>query len=251
MKKVDKLVEIWQDIPNAVTDQIDLSQKEIINRYMDVFHIGEYFYVIFNTQKAEMEYVSPKILTILDYNPEEFTLQLVMESIHPEDIPYYFHYEQSAVRFFSELSPDLFFKYKFSYDYRIKAKCGAYKRLLQQIIPVYYFPEGGVRTLGIFTDITHLNVRGIPKLSFIGMQGAPSFYNVHLEKEFSISESLFTNREKEILTEVLAGKTSKQIAENLNLSIHTIKTHRKNILKKSGSESLSDLLSKSVREGWI
>ncbi len=251
MKKVDKLVEIWQDIPNVVSEQIDLSQKEIINRYMDVFHVGEYFYVIFNTQKAEMEYVSPKATAILGYETHEFTLQLVMDNVHTDDIPYYFHYEQSAVRFFSELSPDLFFKYKFSYDYRIKNKTGTYKRILQQVVPIYYFPEGGVRTLAIFTDISHLIVQGIPKLSFIGMQGAPSYYNVHLQKEFSLSEKLFTKREQEILSEVLSGKSSQQIAEILNLSIHTIKTHRKNILKKSGCESLSDLLSKSVREGWV
>ncbi len=251
MKKVDKLVEIWSDIPRGVIEQVDLSQKEIINRYMDVFHVGEYFYLIFNTQIAEMEYVSPKATTILGYEPEEFTLQLVMDSVHSEDIPYYFHYEQSAVRFFSELSPDLFYKYKFSYDYRIQTKTGSYKRMLQQIIPIYYFPEGGVRTLVIFTDISHLNVQGIPKLSFIGMKDAPSYYNVHLQKEFRLSEKLFTKREQEILTEVLAGKSSQQIAETLNLSVHTVKTHRKNILKKSGCDGLSELLSKSVREGWV
>jgi len=251
MKKVDKLIEIWQGIPMAVTEQIDLSQKEIINRYMEVFHIGEYFYVIFNTQKAEMEYVSPQIVKILGYTPEEFQLQLVIESIHSEDIPYYYHYEQSAVKFFSGLPKESFFNYKFSYDYRIKTKEGSYKRVLQQIVPVYYFPEGGARTLGIFTDITHLNVQGIPKLSFIGMKGEPSYYNIHLNQEFSMAEKLFTKREKEILEEVLKGFNSKQISEKLNVSVHTIHTHRKNILQKSGCSNLSELLAKSVREGWL
>ncbi len=251
MEKVNKLVEIWQGIPTIVSEQIDLSQKEIINRYMDVFHIGEYFYVIFNTQSAQMEYISPKVSSILGYDVKDFTLQLVMESIHSDDTPYYYHYEQSAVRFFSGLSPELFFKYKFSYDYRIKALDGSFKRVLQQIVPIYYFPEGGVRTLGIFTDITHLNVQGIPKLSFIGMEGAPSYYNVHLQKEFSLSEKLFTNREKQILKEVLSGQTSKEISEKLNLSIHTVNTHRKNILKKSSCANLQELLAKSVREGWV
>ncbi len=100
MDKVDKLKDIWDNIPKVVTEQIDLSQKELINRYIDIFHFGEYFYVIFNTRTAEMEYVSPNIEKILGYMPNDFYLQVVMDNIHQEDLPYYYHYEQSAVRFF-------------------------------------------------------------------------------------------------------------------------------------------------------
>ncbi len=251
MDKIEKLVNIWEQIPKAMTDQIDLSQKDIINRYMDVFHISDYFYVIFNTRNAEMEYVHPGISKILGYEPSDFQLSTVLENIHPEDLPYYFHYEQSAVRFFTSLHEDLFFKYKFSYDYRIKSKNNEYKRVLQQIVPVYYFPEGGVRTLGIFTDLTHLNIQGIPKLSFIGMQGAPSYYNIHLTEEFHPSNKLFTKREHEILTFMIQGITSESIAQELNRSIFTIRTHRKNILQKSGCNSIPELLVKSIREGWV
>lgn len=251
MEKVSKLVNIWEQIPNAVTDQLDLSQKEIINKYMDVFHIGDYFYVIFNTRTAEMEYVNPHIERILGYSPEEFELSLVLNSVHPDDLPYYYHYEQSAVRFFSSLPTDLFFKYKFSYDYRLRAKDGEYRRILQQIVPVYYFPEGGARTLGIFTDLSHLNIHGIPKLSFIGMQGAPSYYNIHLNEEFHLSTNVFTKTEKEILKYVVQGMKSEDIANSLNRSIFTIRAHRKNILRKSGCSNVQELVVKSVRESWV
>ncbi|MGB6083415.1 LuxR C-terminal-related transcriptional regulator [Moheibacter sp.] len=251
MEKIEKLVEIWKNIPAIDTQPIDLSQKEIIQQYMDIFHVGDCFYLIFNTQTAEMEYVDPKIISILGYNPEEFNLQLVMDSVHEEDIPYYFHYEKSAIRFFTNLDPSVILKYKFSYDYRIKTKDGEYKRVLQQVVPIYYFPEGGARTIGIFTDISHLNVQGIPKLSFIGMKGEPSYYNMHLQEEFRMTKNLFTNRENQILNEVLKGVSSKEISEKLHISLLTVQTHRKNILKKSGCASLTELLTKSVREGWV
>ena len=251
MDKVGKLVNIWEKIPKAVTDQIDFPQKEIISRYMDVFHVGEYFYVIFNTRTAEMEYVNSNILKILGYAPEEFRLSMILDNIHPDDLPYYYHYEQSAVRFFSGLPEDLFFKYKFSYDYRLRLADGSYKRILQQIVPIYYFPEGGVRTLGIFTDLTHLNIQGIPKLSFIGMNGAPSYHSIHLKEEFQLSQKLFTKREQEILRYIMQGMKSEVIAKLLNRSIHTVRNHRKNILQKSGCANLHELLVKSVREGWV
>lgn len=251
MEKINNLREIWDHIPKAVTEQIDLSQKELIKRYMDVFHFGDYFYVIFNTRTTEMEYISPNVEKVLGYAPEDFHLQVVMDSIHADDLPYYYHYEQSAVRFFTGLAPELFFSYKFAYDYRLKTKEGSYKRVQQQIVPIYYFPEGGVRTLGIFTDLTHFNIHGIPKLSFIGMQGAPSYYNVHLEKEFNVAHQLFTSKEQEVLKYMILGKKSEDIALLLERSIFTIRNHRKNILQKSKCSNVQELLVKSIREGWV
>ncbi|WP_158963502.1 LuxR C-terminal-related transcriptional regulator [Myroides fluvii] len=248
---IDKLRDIWDDIPEGLTEPIDLSQEEFINRYMDVFHFGNYFYLIFNTLKAEIEYVSPSIEHVLGYTAEEFYLPFVIDRIHPEDLPYFYHYEQSAVRFFSGLTKDLVFKYKFAYDYRFKTKSGAIKRIQQQTIPLLYFPEGGVRTLTILTDISHLNVTGIPKLSFIGMQGAPSYYNVPLTQEFTTANRLFTPREREILRYMVQGKKSEEIATLLGRSIFTIRNHRKNILLKSGCKNLQELLVKSIREGWV
>ncbi len=251
MNKVEKLLNIWENIPTSIAGQLDLSQKEIINRYMDVFHFGEYFYVIFNTRTAEMEYVNPNVENVLGYMPAEFELSMVLNNLHADDLPYYYHYEQSAVRFFSSLSPELFFNYKFSYDYRLKTKNGSYKRVLQQIVPVYYFPEGGVRTLGIFTDLTHLNINGIPKLSFMGMNGAPSYYNVHLNEDFLPSQTLFSKKEQEILDCIVQGMTSEDISKQLHRSIFTIRNHRKNILQKSGCANVTELLVKSIREGWV
>ena len=59
-----------------------------------------------------------------------------------------------------------------------------------------------------FTDLTYLNITSIPKLSFIGMQGAPSYYNVHLKDDFLLSLSLFTERENEILPYIVQGMSS-------------------------------------------
>lgn len=251
MEKIKKLRDIWDNIPKAETEQIDLTQKELINRYMDYFHFGDYFYVIFNTRTTEMEYVSPNVEKVLGYAPEDFYLKVVMDSIHLDDLPYYYHYEQSAVRFFKGLTEDQFLKYKFAYDYRLKTKEGSYKRIQQQIVPIYYFPEGGVRTLAIFTDLTHLNITGIPKLSFIGMQGAPSYFNVHTKDEFLLSLSLFTKKETEILQYIVQGMKSEEISKLLERSIHTVRNHRKNILQKSGCQNVQELLVNAIREGWV
>jgi len=50
-----------------------------------------------------------------------------------------------------------------------------------------------------------------------------------------------TTREREILKLVLSGSTSEFIAEHLFISINTVNTHRRNILKKTGANSVLDL----------
>jgi DNA-binding NarL/FixJ family response regulator len=52
------------------------------------------------------------------------------------------------------------------------------------------------------------------------------------EKEEPVSA--LSSRETEIIQLIAAGMTNKEIAEKLFLSVHTIKTHRKNIIKKIG-----------------
>jgi DNA-binding CsgD family transcriptional regulator len=251
MENVNKLVEIWKNIPKNTSQQLELKDQDIIKKYIDVFHIGEYFYLIFNTVTAQAEFVSPEISKHLGIAPEEFDLSTFLSSMHPDDLPYYHHYEKSAVEFFTHLKPEEFFNYKFSYDFRLSTKSGEVKRFLQQVIPIYYFEEGGARTLGIFTDITHFGITGIPKLSFIGMNGATSYYNHHLTTDLKKVDKIFTKRELEILDYVIQGLKSEEIALKLNLSVFTVQTHRKNILKKSGCKTLNQLISTSIREGWI
>ncbi|MBL0913016.1 MAG: response regulator transcription factor [Bacteroidia bacterium] len=58
----------------------------------------------------------------------------------------------------------------------------------------------------------------------------------------SEAAALLSDREKEILQLVVKGKTAQEMADDLFLSIHTIYTHRKNILKKLSCKNATELL---------
>ncbi len=57
-----------------------------------------------------------------------------------------------------------------------------------------------------------------------------------------------TDREQEVVRLVLKGKTNKDIAQNLYISEHTVKTHLKNICNKFGVGRKKDLLHLANRE---
>jgi len=60
-----------------------------------------------------------------------------------------------------------------------------------------------------------------------------------------------TKREKEILQLVVQGFTSKQMAEQLNLSQRTIDHHRSNLLRKFNRKNSVDLVNYAVRNGFV
>lgn len=58
-------------------------------------------------------------------------------------------------------------------------------------------------------------------------------------------------REKEVLVAVAKGLTNKEIAEALNISIHTVIAHRKNISSKIGIKSIPGLTLYAMTNGLL
>lgn len=61
-----------------------------------------------------------------------------------------------------------------------------------------------------------------------------------LEQEKSDNVEL-SNREIDVLVALVKGMTNKEISDKLFISVHTVITHRKNIIRKTGIKSVSGL----------
>ena len=68
---------------------------------------------------------------------------------------------------------------------------------------------------------------------------------------FDDTEVLLGARESQVLALICNGLKSHEIAENLNISIHTVNNHRKSILKKTGSSSTPALVNWAKKHGLI
>ncbi len=55
-------------------------------------------------------------------------------------------------------------------------------------------------------------------------------------------------KEKEVISLVARGLTSKEIAMKLGISFHTVETHRKEALRKSGAKNTAALVSQLFRK---
>ena len=74
------------------------------------------------------------------------------------------------------------------------------------------------------------------------------YMNQLSSKESSVFTSL-TDREREVLQLLAEGKSTKEIAADLFVSVKTIETHRQHIMNKLNLHNIPDLVKFAIREG--
>ncbi|MHA3787350.1 LuxR C-terminal-related transcriptional regulator [Flavobacterium hauense] len=243
---------VWKNIMSNGPINNTAIDLELHKKILDLFHVGRYYYYIVDWHKMELAYLSPEIKDILGYPAEDFDAPFLMSLIHPDDQSIYLNNEAAVVDFLQQLPNEKMLKYKMSYDYRIRKSNGEYLRILQQAIALQVDEHNNLLfTLGVHTDISHLKKNNTSVLSFLGIYGEPSYIDVKAAKIYRPTPELFTKREKEIISYVLKGYQSNEIAEILFISKYTVDSHRKNVLNKTNTKNTLEFAIKVISEGLI
>ncbi len=249
---LDNAQKIWTEIgQNKKPEELQV-EIELYKKMLNLFQVGDYCYFVFSPPEMRMEYTNDSITKLLGYTPEEFTLEKFLEVIHPDDVTTYLNFEATITEFWKNLPPEKVFKYKTRYDFRIRCKNNQYKRLLQQVAVIQSDEEGAVlRTFVIFTDISDLKQSNKMVLSIMGLENEPSYVDIQPVQLMVPYKEIITRREKQILHLLAQNFTSKDIGSLLNISASTVSTHRKNMLRKTGTKSIIELIMLGLEKGWI
>src|SRR3974390_1759104 len=71
------------------------------------------------------------------------------------------------------------------------------------------------------------------------------------DSDVAVAGDSLTTREREVIQLLAEGKTSKEVAVALNLSVKTAETHRTNLMRKLDLHSVADLTRYAVRNGIV
>lgn len=261
-----KLVSSFQEMGSlsqralGKADTIDKKKEFNLNEYLRVFHTFErYFYSLADVSSLKVIDAGGPVEQCTGYTREEvirkgYRLMLKV------------HYLQDVIR--SARGGARYFKYlyqqpthhrpyiKVNRTLDLFCKDGRKIHVLAQSIPVLFNDQmEAIYMLNIFSDITDIKSDRRYTHYIIDNSNPEETKRIELFHKDELptysSDNIISPAEKRVLALISEGKTSKQIANELFLSEHTVKTHRKNMLEKFGCENSIQLIKKAVMEGWI
>lgn len=254
VENLKEVISFWTEVnPVKLPDADNL--PNISDIFASVFAPGPCYYYVFNFINQKFEYVHPNIMEVLGYEPEEFNLDLWFAIMDPEDVQRMKWKEAAAATFLFKTIPfEKVTDYKVSYSFRLKTKDHKIKMILHQVITLVTQGDKIHYVFGIHSDITHLKTPTEDRISFIGLNGAPSYFSLSTDPETLLQPPAKLNlslREMEIISLLAEGHSSKEIATQLHISHHTVDTHRRNLLKKAGVQNTLELVAICLKMGLI
>lgn len=235
--------------------------EPFLHGLLSAFSPGHSFHYIVNFKSLQLKFVSESVFDFVGVKAERVTMEEILSIAEKDQIDLIKLKEQVTYDFYFNFLPsDEVIHYKLVYLYRMKDPDGKSRVMLHQALPLSLDEQGNLENaLSVHTDISYLKIQPGNSISFFSLTGKESFINLStLEGKFdplAVSNSglleALTPREKEIVELLSKGFSSKEISERLNVSVHTIQKHRKNILRKTNCSNTSELVSKCIMEGLV
>ncbi len=198
------------------------------------------FFIVGDIVQMQIQYTSKRSAQLIGVEPSELTPYHFFEATHPDDIQ---RHGLARTKIFS-LSKDLYIKEKgelfLSTSLKMRNSTGGYKNILFQCYMFFVtVPCKTVHYFQVHTDIESFKRNKNGNHYYVGNESLNFRYPD--DKLLSVGVN-FSDREFEIIRMIETGLNSKQIASKLFLSLHTVNTHRSNILQKAGKASIPELI---------
>ena len=173
---------------------------------------------------------------------------MIYNRLHPEDLVEKRMLEYEYFKFVDSLPAEDKVRHKAICRIRIKDREGRYRVLDNSTQILKTSPNGKIWLILCCYDLSPI-------------QEFQTDINAHIKNNhtgeitsLSFSDKknhILTAREKEILLLIKEGKPSKQIADTLSISIHTVNRHRQNILEKLSVGNSMEAIMAATAMGFL
>ncbi len=249
-----ELRKYWDLMPNR--GDVELTDEEIKQATSSIHCVGPFFWFISDLRLYKPILLGGQVEKFTGYTEQEVlgtTLAIALKIVSAQEI---FHLAYAGRKFWKyfyskpiEARP--FIKSSYSYTFHRKDKSTFHA--LHQASTLKMDAKGNaVFQFDLVQDISHFNP--VAKFHHFIIDSSDPKEVKRIPSDIGFwkkREELLSPSELKILSLIKSGLSSQEIADQLSLSVHTIKTHRKNMLDKAGAQNSIELLNFAVVNNLI
>jgi hypothetical protein len=207
------------------------------------------FFYIGDIIQMKILFTSRRSYQMMGILPDELSPYHFRESVHPEDAQRQGFATTQLFKIANELFVNRGERQILSSNFRFRNASGDYSNLLIQCI--LFYTEIPYKTVFLMQINTVIDWNRKLKNDYHYYIGNDISKFRYPDNTLLSEGNAFSDREFEIIKLIHAGFESTQIAERLFLSIHTVNTHRSNILEKSGKRQIADVIFDLEEKGLL
>ncbi|SDL82950.1 regulatory protein, luxR family [Catalinimonas alkaloidigena] len=252
----DRLVRQWQSRPYAAgPDAFDfhewLHNDPVLRLFLTQSPCLTW---VLDMRTLQYDFISQNVEEMLGYEAEAFQkggVAFTMSLLHPDDFPKLTALMQRLWDYLLAQPASALATYQLSGDYRIRKADGGYIRLLEQNSILQVDRNGQItHLLGMGSDITSWKKDHNLFASVHSTELNKCLQCTSEDPQLKECQQLSV-REREIVELMSHGHNSKQIADRLSISFHTVNTHRQKMLEKTHTRNSGGLIQFAIRHGII
>ncbi|WP_044131346.1 LuxR C-terminal-related transcriptional regulator [Rudanella lutea] len=232
-------------------DELDYSciakHANVLQALADVSNSGVQ---IFDQHRKQIAFFSTNYGKMLGYEPADYeglNYHFFESKIHPDEKHQLAVRGVSVLKMFSTFSNNEKLNHKAIYEYRMLNSENVYVRLVEQFQVLELDSRGQIWLMFSVVDLSpNQESDGSVKCQILNFRTG---HFVPLEMESPQVE--LTKREIEILKLVKQGYLSKEISDQLSISVHTVNTHRYRFLEKLGANNSIEAVVFASKHGLL
>jgi hypothetical protein len=215
----------------------------------DMMEKNDQFFYIGDLPKMDIIFVSRRSEQMMGIKPQDLHPNHFVEATHPDEMK---RAGLGRVRLFRMAHNVSLAKTGcslLSTSCRMRNALGKYSNVLVQLYVFYRkLPYESTYVIKVHTNIDGYR-KG--KNGYHYYTGDDPIYFRYPDEELLMMGPPYSTREFEIIQLISSGLNSLQIAEKLFISLQTVYTHRRNILKKFGKATLSEVIYDLKEQGVL
>ena len=248
------LNDIWDQYPDVICKDFQpINKVKFEDVLSKIFTSGPFYFYALNITNSNIKHYNNDIIKIHGLKKPPKHLKEIIDLIHPDDVEFVRTAENWAFTKIKEIGYEKQQNYKTGYCFRMKISDGSYQMFHHQAIHTHIDEIGRlIQAVNIHTNIHHITQHNNYIATITGIGNNKDFHQFHFgETKNTEPIERLTKRELEVVILLSKGYTNVEISSLLHVSYHTIRTHRKNILKKTLTKNGSELVKKSIEMGYL